>query len=204
MKNKRWTAQTELTEALLNSRERRKWQIALRRYVLEKNKSPLYSPYFGLSIERFRDWIELQFEGESTWQNFGTNWQFEHIIPVIYFDFALEEELKLCWNFTNIQVAIIHQQFKSNKVDLVGAKAYFQNIYTKSGVVQCEAMVKKIETIELSQVMNRVLREDFVKQHAKEILSITSFSSYEYDQLNSGISIEQILEEQEVLRKFGG
>ncbi|MFM9910998.1 MAG: hypothetical protein ACKVOW_16785 [Chitinophagaceae bacterium] len=204
MKNKRWTAQTELTEALLNSRERRKWQIALRRYVLEKNKSPLYSPYFGLSIERFRDWIELQFEGESTWQNFGTIWQFEHIIPVIYFDFTLEEELKLCWNFINIQVGLIHQPFRPKKVDLLGAKAYFQSIFTSSGVLQSEAMVKKIEAIELSQAVNRAPREGFLNQHKKEILSITGFTSYEYDQLNTGTSIGQVLEEREVLRKFGG
>jgi hypothetical protein len=51
MKRKRWTAKTEVDASLLQFREKRKWQIALRRYILERNKSTYYAPFFGLSIE---------------------------------------------------------------------------------------------------------------------------------------------------------
>ena len=71
MKRKRWTAQTEVNEELLTFREKRKWQIALRRYVIEQNRSSFYAPYFGLDIKSFRDWIEVQFDRGMNWDNFS-------------------------------------------------------------------------------------------------------------------------------------
>src|SRR6188474_3101936 len=101
MERKRWTPKAEITDELLKSREKRKWQVALRRYVLDKNLSPAYAWYFGLSIDQFRNWIEIQFTEGLSWENFGSAWQFDHVIPVAYFDFSLEEDLLLCWNFIN-------------------------------------------------------------------------------------------------------
>ena len=69
-----------------NFNEKRKWQIALRRYVLEKNKSSQYARYFGLPIYMFRNWIELQFDESLNWDNFSTAWQFDHIVPIALFD----------------------------------------------------------------------------------------------------------------------
>ena len=105
MSRKKWTARTEVTDAVLRFREKRKWQIALRRYVLEQKWSASYAPYFGIDIQRFREWIALQFEGGQSWDNFSDGWQFDHVVPVAYFDFGSEAELRLCWNFTNIRVA---------------------------------------------------------------------------------------------------
>lgn len=104
MERKKWTPKVEITDGLIKSREKRKWQLALRRYVLEKNISPGYAPYFGLNIVKFRQWIEIQFTGELNWENFGAAWQFEHIVPLAYFDFSIEDDMHLCWNFINIRV----------------------------------------------------------------------------------------------------
>ena len=75
MPRKKWTPHEEVTGSVLTFREKRKWQIALRRYVLEKNKSSFYAPYFGLGIETFRKWIEVQFDSETNWENFSESWQ---------------------------------------------------------------------------------------------------------------------------------
>ena len=101
MERKKWTPKAEITVSLLKFREKRKWQLAFRRYVIEKNKSSFYALYFGLDIEQLRHWIELQFTENIRWDNFGTSWQFDHIVPVAYFDFFNEDDLKLCWNFIN-------------------------------------------------------------------------------------------------------
>jgi hypothetical protein len=84
--------------------EKRKWQIALRRYVLEGSPARNYAPYFGLDIKNMRYWFELQFEKDYSWNNFGKRWQFSHLIQVTHFDFESELELNLCWNFTNLCV----------------------------------------------------------------------------------------------------
>ncbi|MFI5132361.1 MAG: hypothetical protein ACHQFX_20330, partial [Chitinophagales bacterium] len=85
MSRKRWTPQKEVTPALLKFREKRKWQISLRRYVIDKSPCPLYAPYFGLDIENLRKWFEMQFSDNIAWGDFGKKWQFDHIIPVTYF-----------------------------------------------------------------------------------------------------------------------
>ena len=84
MKRKKWSTQTEITPILVKSREKRKWQIAFRRYVLERNPSVFYAPYFGLDIDTLRKWLESQFMEGIDWDGFGKDWQFEHIIPVTY------------------------------------------------------------------------------------------------------------------------
>ena len=104
MARKKWVPQSEITPALLKFREKRKWQIALRRYVLEKQACVLYAPYFGLDIISIRKWFEMQSPVGLGWDDFAKNWQFEHIVSVAYFDFGLAELLTLCWTFTNIRV----------------------------------------------------------------------------------------------------
>jgi hypothetical protein len=103
MPRKKWTPQTEVTESLIRFREKRKWQLGYRRYVLERSPSESYAPYFGLDIETLRKWFELQFTDELTWDNFGKAWQFDHIIPATYFDYSNENDLQLCWSFINIR-----------------------------------------------------------------------------------------------------
>lgn len=73
MSRKKWEPQTAITPALLKTREKRKWQIALRRYVLERNVCVDYAPYFGLDIERMRHWFECQFPPGIGWTSLVNN-----------------------------------------------------------------------------------------------------------------------------------
>src|ERR1700733_6249523 len=121
---KKWTPKTEITDSLLKFREKRKWQIALRRYVLEQNKSSYYAPFFGIDSGNFRKWIELQFEKDMNWENFSLIWQFDHIIPVNYFDFTNKNDLRLCWNFINIKAERIDApEVQMGHIDILSAKS---------------------------------------------------------------------------------
>lgn len=205
MRKKQWTAQTNITEDLLKSRVKRKWQIALRRYVLERNKCSYYAPYFGIGNAEFRQWIELQFDEEIEWDNFGEKWQLEHIVPASYFHFDREDQMKLCWNFINIQV-----EKKSaagameKKIELSTAKAYFESIYLKTGIVQCRGMVDWLEELEREQIQKIERFNAFFEVNREYLNNVSSFSSYEFDRLNSGIQIEEILKERDILNKYGG
>src|SRR5687767_12045954 len=106
MERKRWTPQTEITPSLLKFRAKRKWQINLRRYVIDQSPCPLYAPYFGLDIKNLRSWFEYQFTEDISWDDFGKKWQLDHVIPVTYFEHSQEDELKMCWNFTNLRVEL--------------------------------------------------------------------------------------------------
>ena len=150
MARKRWSAQTEITPELLKFREKRKWQIALRRYVLEKNPCEAYAPFFGLDIENMRKWFAFQFKSTTGWENFGITWQFDHIVPVTYFDFSLEVELKMCWNFTNIRVEEFQRnKDRGNRMDVLAAKSYFNELTTlKSQVVLQEKAYKNYQALQ--------------------------------------------------------
>lgn len=204
MERKKWTPKAEITDALLKFREKRKWQLALRRYVLEKNISVTYAFYFGLDIEQFRKWIEIQFTEGLYWENFGSAWQFDHIVPVAYFDFSIEDDLILCWNFINIRVERIeHNKNKGNRIDVIAVKPYFEALYNKTGYSLCLKMINKISKIEVSNVVSEPVIENFIIKNKEHLEIVSSLSKEEFNSLNMGNSLDDILLEREIIKKFG-
>jgi hypothetical protein len=191
------------TDADFNFNEKRKWQIALRRYILERNKSSQYAPYFGLDIELFRKWIEIQFDEEINWDNFSKAWQFDHIIPVTFFDLRKEEELRLCWNFINIRVEkILHNKNRSNRVDVYETKRYFEKLYQKTLFPQCLLMIDKISGLDISEVKASKQQEDFLLVNKKYLEALSTFEAYDYIQLNQGESFKDVLNQKNQLKQF--
>jgi ribosomal protein L28 len=183
--------------------EKRKWQIALRRYVINKSKSIAYAPYFGLDIEGFRNWIESQFDDTMNWDNFSEAWQFEHVIPVIYFDLNDEAELKLCWSFLNIRAEKLNSTYKTHKPDVHGATFYFEALYNHTGLQLCSQMVKKIESIQLQKILPKPTQLLYLKEKANDVQIIANFSAYEFERLNNGDNIVTLIAEQELIKRFG-
>ena len=203
MARKKWTPKVEITESLLLFREKRKWQIALRRYVLEQKWGSAYATYFGLDSANFRKWIELQFDEETNWDNFSSSWQFDHIVPVAYFDFGSESDLRLCWNFVNIRLEkLTLNKKRGHRIDVLACKGYFENLYRQTQYSPCLEMVRKIEAIEISEIGSTGGLENFVRENRHYLEEISSFSAYEYSLLNQGAAVEEILAEREFLSKI--
>jgi hypothetical protein len=195
----------EETYAQFVFKEKRKWQIALRRYVLEKKPSAYYALYFGLDISTFREWIEIQFDDVLSWSNFSTHWQFDHIIPVAYFDLRKEEDLQLCWNFTNIRIEKCDlNKNRGNRLDVMAAKTYYETLQQETSYHICQKMITKINTIEISQIQSNLALESFIRDKKEFIESVQTFTPQEFAKLNEGIPLEEIMAERELLRKFGG
>ena len=204
MPRKKWTAKEGVTEAVIKFREKRKWQQALRRYVLEKNISEGYAMYFGLDIENFRKWIEMQFTGSLNWENFGEEWQFDHIVPIAYFDFKNQEDLMLAWNFINIRVEKIDlNKVKGNRIEVIAVKSYFKALYEKTQYQFCARMLEKIEQIEVSNIVTEPGLENFIIERKQEFETISTLNASEFAQLNTGRMLNDILLEREILKKFG-
>jgi hypothetical protein len=204
MARKRWTPQEEVTQSLIRLREKRKWQLAYRRYVVEGLPSEAYAPYFGLDTHTLRDWFEIQFTEELNWNTYGKNWQFDHIVPATYFDYSNEDDLRLCWSFINIRVEKIDQnKNRSNRIDVLAVRPYYQDLFDKTGFSLCQKMLEKIRTIEISNIESNSDIEDFIIKNKTKLEIITSLSIEEFASLNQGISLSDILLEREILRKFG-
>ena len=204
MSRKKWTHQTKVDDTLLQFREKRKWQIALRRYILEKHKCLSYAPYFGLDNNKFRQWIECQFDESLSWDNFSSAWQFDHILPVAYFDFLEEEDLRLCWNFINIRVAkTVNVGIPINRIDVLAAKHYFELLYQQTDYTVCAAMLRKIRRLEEEQVRNETELQNFIIQHKDYLNAVQSFTSDDFERLNTGTELNVLLSEKEFLKKYG-
>lgn len=183
-------------------KEKTKWQTAFRRFIVESSPSEQYARYFGLDRNSLRKWIESQFTPDQNWENFGVAWQFEHVIAVSWFDPSSEKELKKCWNYLNIRVAAMENSF--NSTDLLFAKSYFEELYKRSGLSGCLEYVQKIDSILLLNPPSPTsLQVEFIKKHQKELEAIRSFSEEEYAQYLESGSVQEILTEREILKKFG-
>lgn len=192
-------------ESLLKKREKRKWQIALRRYVIEKGQSSAYAKYFGLDIDFFREWIAIQFKDGLSWDNFAEKWQFDHIVPVAYFDFSNEEDLLLCWNFINIRVERIgNNKTRGNRIDVMAVRSYFENLYYRTKYPFCTKMLVKIRTIEVANIERNKELEAFIIKNQSYFKQIALFDKADFKRLNDGVSFSSVLAEKELVRKFGG
>lgn len=201
---KRRTPKENPSAAYLKIRERKRWQQGFRRYVIEGVPNESYAPYFGLDSATLRKWFELQFTDALSWESFAINWQFDHIVPVIYFDFSKEEELKLCWNFINLRVQPL-QSHKSNEhgIDIMAVRPYFEDLYNKTGYALCTKMLEKIKSIESTGIQNQPGIENFLIQNKVHLETIAILTNEEFNRFNQGMGINDILLERELLRKFG-
>lgn len=205
MERKRWTPKEEINDSLLLFREKRKWQIALRRYVIERRWGTGYAPYFALDSQNFRKWIELQFDEETNWDNFSKSWQFDHIVPVAYFDFKDDQDLRLCWNFINIRVEnLVLNKNRGNRIDVLAAKAYFEKLYESTQYTLCLSMIRKIERIEVSEIKSTEKLEKFICENERYLNLISDFSAYEFSRLNEGVQPHKILDDRQFLDSIKG
>jgi hypothetical protein len=186
-------------------KEKRKWQIALRRYVLNGNKSSDYAPYFGIDSKNFRNWIELQFAQGQNWDNFSKAWQFDHVVPVAFFDLANEDDLRLCWNFINIRIEGLDESRASGKVSpgIFSAIHYYQSLYAATGWAFCQQMLTKIEQIREASAIDTTAQANFITQNGPYLTKLAGFTPYDYDKLNSGTTADRIIAENELLSRFG-
>jgi hypothetical protein len=191
-------------EAAFVFKEKRKWQIALRRYVLNRNKSSEYAPYFGIDSENFRKWIALQFTGGQDWDNFSVAWQFDHVVPVAFFDLRDEQDLKLCWNFINIRVESIDKGKIPGKIpEIFAARHYFQQLYESTGLLFCHKMLEKMKNMEDAAIADTGKLAGFIAENQAYLEKLASLAPYDYDKLNTGTSIERVIEENNLLKRFG-
>jgi len=109
-------------ESKNNMNYRLKKSIAARlRTVLIKNDSTMN--YIGCNIQYLREWFEYNFTSEMNWDNYGSYWSIDHIIPVCKFDLILEDEKLKCWNWSNLMPVTI--KFNSSKKEIDQSQIHY-------------------------------------------------------------------------------
>jgi hypothetical protein len=99
------------------------------RYLLKKplRKDNMYLELLGETYDHVRRWLEFNFDENMTWENHGTYWDIDHIIPCSKFDFTDIEEAKACFNWRNLApLEKIENIKKHAKIDSKRI-AYYEN-----------------------------------------------------------------------------
>ena len=64
--------------------------------------------YIGLTPKDLRKYIESQFDHNMNWDNYGTYWHLDHIVPISYFEPSKVNHLKIALNFNNLRPLLQH------------------------------------------------------------------------------------------------
>lgn len=71
----------------------------------------------GCTSEHLALHLESKFTNRMTWENYGTYWHVDHIIPCNSFDHTNPEEVAKCWHWTNLQPLTAKENLsKSDKI----------------------------------------------------------------------------------------
>jgi hypothetical protein len=62
-----------------------------------------YKNIIGCTVETLKEWLEFQFDDKMNWENQGSYWHIDHILPINQFNFENENEIHICFNWTNLQ-----------------------------------------------------------------------------------------------------
>ena len=92
-------------------RERRKTDPQYKMSVVIRNrlrkfymgKRPKTMGLVGISLTEFTDWIESQFCHDMSWENHGSVWHIDHVVPCHLFDLQEQSERAVCFSWTNMR-----------------------------------------------------------------------------------------------------
>lgn len=79
----------------------------------------------GCSIEFLKQYLEKQFKPGMTWENYGTEWQVDHIVPCSWFDMFQSHHQFVCFNYRNLQPLwtkenqLKHNELPENYKDII-------------------------------------------------------------------------------------
>lgn len=57
----------------------------------------------GCSVDEFINHLERNFKRGMSWENYGTYWHVDHVLPCASFDHADPKQVKQCWHWTNLK-----------------------------------------------------------------------------------------------------
>lgn len=88
----------------LGFRFQTKWRARLSAYMRARLLTDRPSR-FGCTQWELREHIESQMSGDMWWDNYGTLWEVDHVVPVCNFD--LPKEIFQCNHYTNLRPRLV-------------------------------------------------------------------------------------------------
>ena len=97
--------------------------------LITKGKNKHTVDYLGTSIEYIKTYLEARFEIGMNWNNYGTSWHIDHIIPCASWNFNNIFETMCCWNYRNLQpMWALSNKSKGDRYDQIKKIAYVEKM----------------------------------------------------------------------------
>ncbi len=110
-------------EYKLGRRIRSRVGNVLRRHKEFKSNSSIEC--LGCSVTEFQTYIQNQFRDGMTWDNYGSYWHLDHILPLANYQLSDTGTFKRLTHYTNYQPLLVSENLnKMNKEDGVLASSY--------------------------------------------------------------------------------
>ena len=87
----------------LRHNQRKRISIAFERVNKKHHKSMKSMRLIGCTQEELVQHIEAQFQKGMSWNNYGSKWHVDHIIPISWFDLSSEMCQKIAFGYKNLQ-----------------------------------------------------------------------------------------------------
>lgn len=128
--NKIWKQQNKENITTYNreyERERKKSDIKFKilRNVrtriskLVRSKSETTLDIISISLVKFLEWLKMNFTSDMTFENYGSYWHLDHVVPCAWFNMTNPSELKMCFHWTNMRPLQVRKNLtKSDTCDL--------------------------------------------------------------------------------------
>lgn len=71
--------------------------------AIARGKTQRTKDLIGCSSSEFRKYLQSQFKRGMSWDNYGTYWHVDHILPCASFDHTDERQIAQCWHWTNLR-----------------------------------------------------------------------------------------------------
>jgi hypothetical protein len=97
----------------------RKITDPMRRRISKRIRSNGNLPgLLGCDMDLLYKWFDFNFELDSylniNWTNHGKLWHIDHVIPVCKFNHEIEDDMKICFNWTNYRPLLAKQNLSKN------------------------------------------------------------------------------------------
>jgi len=112
--------------------------------VLHKQKQNTYVTYLNCNREMFLNWIEFQSNSFYKWEDYGEKWVIDHVIPIDFFDFNIDEHVYKCFSWFNLRPCDkVENMKKSNKLidDIVASHQEVRNNFKSINRYQADVEI---------------------------------------------------------------
>ncbi len=140
----------------VNSKKRREIDInysisiscrnRLTKFISKTNRQSSTNELLSCDINFLKEWFQYRFDTNMTFDNYGSYWHIDHVLPCSIFELSNNEELNICFHWTNLQpMEALQNNIKKNNIDI-------NNIINHICYLYLFGRHKKIKTINFKMI----------------------------------------------------